>query len=161
MEKDRSTSLRDEIRYLREEMEDSPRKKKKKVRKFNIPLIARVSKAYLKRGYVIVQVINQNKSIDFRREPIIDGTIKLDDTIHAVDDFDVFFYRGKPFVIQPKKRINPYNPLRGDQQTYGQKYVTSRLESDAISEKKKSRISGMFIFILIIAAIAAYYFFVQ
>ena len=90
----------------------------------------------MREGYATVVVINENKNTDFIKEKIVDGTIKLDDTFHAVNPDEVFFYKGKPLIFQCKNKINPYNPLAGTHETYGQKYVMARMESDKITGKK-------------------------
>ena len=126
-----------------------------KIKKFKIPRKGKVSKRKMKDGYVTVVSIEENRNCDFTKEPIIDGTIKLKDTFHAIDDKDVFFYKNKPVIFQAKKKINPYNPLSGKNETYGQKYVMARMEGDKIITKKPLG-WGLGIGGLIIAGIIAY-----
>ena len=147
-------SLKDEIRELKGIVEDT-QKESKRERKFRLPFKARVSRSKLSKGYITVAIINDNKSLDFIKEPIIDGTIKLSDTFHAVEDFDIFSYKGKPFVFQPKSKLNPYNPLEGQHETYGQKYVMARMEGDKITTKKKIG-WGLSIGALVIVGIIVY-----
>ena len=147
-------SLKDEIRELKEIVEYT-KKDTKREKKFKLPFKAKLNKSQLSKGYVTIAVINDNKSLDFIREPIIDGTIKLEDTFHAVEEFDIFSYKGKPFIFQPKSKLNPYNPLSGEHETYGQKYVMSRMEADKITGKKKIGL-GISIGVLIIIGIIAY-----
>jgi len=130
---------------------DEGNKKKPQRKKFNLPAKAKVGTAKLKKGYVTVETIGENKEIKFVKEPIIDGTIKLGDTFHAVNDLDVFTYKGKPFVHQPKTKINPWNPLSAfldsertfegkilnKNEIYGQKYIMASMKSDAIRSRKK------------------------
>lgn len=142
----------DRLETLLTEMNDKKRKK------FRIPMKAKVRKSKLKRGYISIAMIHSNKNIDFLKLPILDGTFKLDDTVHAVEEQDIFTYKGRPFIFQAKDKINPYNPLHGDSQTYGQKYIMARMKSDVIKANKKA-INGMLIFGLIIAGIIAIYFF--
>jgi len=97
----------------------------------------RLSKSKLKKGFVVVMEIGDNKHITFRKEPIINNTIRLDDTFHAITDLDLLFYKNKPFVVQLKGRLNPYNPTSLENQTYGQKYVMARMLGDAIKQKMK------------------------
>ena len=130
-------------------------KQNKKSKKFRIPFKGGVSNRKVKEGYISVVVIRDNKNIDFVKEPIIDGTYKLNDTIHAVNEKDIFLYKGKPFVFQPKRTINPYNPLKEEHQTYGQKYIMSRMESDKLTLKKQLG-WGMSIGVLIIVAVIGY-----
>lgn len=130
---------------------------KKKIKKFRMPLRSRVSKRKLRQGYITVVVLNENKMVDFRKEPIVDGTFKLDDTIHAVNEGDIFLYKGKPLVFQAKKKINPYNPLDGEHETYGLKTVANQLEAGLLTKKKK--MSGIMIMILIVVIIGGIYYF--
>ncbi len=145
-------TLRQELREIKEIVVEQG-SKKKKPKSFRLPFKARVGNSKLKKGYLTVIVIEDNKAVDFVREPIIDGTIKLEDTFHAVEDFDIYSYKGKPIIFQPKSKLNPYNPLKGENETYGQKYVMARMEGDKIIGKKKMGLTigiGMLIIIGII-----------
>ena len=131
---------------------------KAKPKKFNLPAKGKVSNAKMKHGYATVIEFNENRNIDFLKIQIVDGTIKLDDTFHALKADEVFFYKGKPVIFQPKNKLNPYNPLKGKDgkhETYGQKYVMARMEGDKLSLKKKIG-WGMGIGILVIIGIIAY-----
>jgi len=149
------TSIRDELKEMRQLLAEGVNKKKPKA--FRLPLRAKLSKGKLKKGYVTVQVIDDNKGINFVREPIIDGTIKLDGTFHAIEEYDILNYQGKPFIIQPKSKLNPYNPLEGKHETYGQKYIMARMEGDKIITKKQIgwgiSILGLIIGVVIIYAV--------
>lgn len=146
-------SLKDELKEMRVLLRGE---EEKKVKKFNLPFKARLSKGKVKKGYATVAVIRENKAIDFIREPIVDGTIKLDgDTFHAVSDEDIFLYKNKPFIFQAKNKLNPHNPLSGKNETYGQKYIMARMEGDKIVGKKKIG-WGISIGALIIIAVIAY-----
>ena len=155
MEEERTTTLRDEIKDLKEIMSETNGKKKKKTKPFKLPFKAKLNNSNLRKGYITVAVLNVNMGIDFTKEPIIDGTVKLEDTIHAVEEFDIFNYKGKPFIFQPKSKLNPYNPLSGTNETYGQKYIMARMEGDKIVGKKKIGI-GISIGVLIIVGVVVY-----
>ncbi len=109
---------------------------KKKPKKFRLPFKARVGNKKMREGYATIIEIKENKVIDFRKEKIVDGTINLNDTFHAVESDGIFFYKGKPVIIQCKNKLNPYNPLDGEHETYGQKYVMARMEGDKLTLKK-------------------------
>ncbi|HEC39992.1 hypothetical protein LCGC14_0509510 [marine sediment metagenome] len=147
--------LKQDLEDLKKSYEEE--KEMKKTKKFRLPFKAKVSKKRMREGYVTVMVINENKNVDFTREPIKDATYNLGDTFHATNSEDVLFYKGRPLVIQPKKKLNPYNPLQGKNETYGQKYVMARMEGDKLTLKKKIG-WGMSIGLLIIAGIVAYAF---
>lgn len=134
------------------------RNRNKKKRKFFIPFKSRVGRKNMKEGYVSVVMIEDNHNIDFRKERIIDGVINIDDTFHAIGSKDIFFYKGKPFIFQPKRAQNPYNPLKEEHETYGDKYILARMEGDKIIGKKKALGWGITIGGLIILGIIAYSF---
>jgi hypothetical protein len=132
----------------------------KKPKKFR-SIRTKLGKKKMKRGYIVVVEIGENKSVNIRKEPVVDGTVKLSDTLHAVSDLDIFLYQpilGKsiPMIFQPKVRLNPWNPLRdhveGENETYGQKYVMARMEGDKLSLKKPTSIIT---WILVLAAVGA------
>ncbi len=109
----------------------------KKTKKFNLPWKAKVGNKKMRDGYATIVEFKENMNVDFKKEKIIDGTIKLDDTFHSVESKDVFFYKGKPIIFQAKNKLNPYNPLKDEHETYGQKYVMARMEGDKLTLKKK------------------------
>lgn len=146
-------SMREEMREMKQMLAEGVSKKKPKA--FRLPMRAKLNKGKLKKGYVTVVVIDENKCVDFVREPINDGTIKLKDTYHAVEERDIFNYQGKPLIFQTKSKLNPYNPLKGSHETYGQKYIMSRMEGDKIISKKQIG-WGISILGLVIGAIIIY-----
>tara|TARA_R100001530_G_scaffold24998_1_gene20219 strand:+ start:2466 stop:2951 length:486 start_codon:yes stop_codon:yes gene_type:complete len=152
----KETTIRDEIHKLKDLVSaPSNEKKRKKIKPFKLPFKARVNKSKLQQGYLTVAVINDNMGVDFRKELIKDGTVKLDDTFHAVEEFDIFNYKGKPFIFQAKSKLNPYNPLTGDNETYGQPYIMARMEGDRLTTKKKIGL-GISIGVLIIVGVIVY-----
>lgn len=152
-----------EKKGLGEKLDDITRKldeqKTKKKPKFRIPWKAKVSNQKMKRKYATVLIIHENKSVEFTREPINDSVVKLQEgnevTFHAIDSDDILVYKGKPFMILPKNKKNPYNPAKGDNETYGHKYILARMESEKLSLKKKMG-WGLGIGGLIIAGIIGY-----
>ncbi len=158
-------AIKDELEDLVKKFEELEKKEKKK-KKFRLPFRSKISNKKMREGYVTVLVIKDNRNIDFVKEPIIDSTFKLNDTIHALEDKNVFFYKRRPFIIQPKKKLTQYNPeIKSDEkdkdpldcpnQTYGQKYVMARMESDKLTLKKQIG-WGLSIGVLIIVGIIVY-----
>lgn len=146
-------SVREELSEIKDILESN---KKKKPKKFRLPFKARVNKSKLRKGYITVETMNENKNIEFSREPIIDGTIKLGDTFHAVEEHDIFFYKGKPFIHLAKNKLNPWNPLSSGNETYGQKYIMGRMKTDVIMPKKTA-IKGVVVIGILIAIAVGYY----
>jgi hypothetical protein len=146
-------------------------KKQPKGKKFKLPWGKKVSNSQLKKGYATIEVVGENKEIDFVKEPIVDGTIKVGENYYAVDELDIFTYKGKPFVHLPKTKVNPWNPLSfyvdtertydgktmDKNEIYGQKYIMARMKSDFISAKAKIG-WGMTIIGLLILGVIAYAF---
>ena len=116
-----------------------------KNKKFRMLTKGLIGRARLRKGYIIVVTINDNGAVVFDKQPIIDGTVKLGDTFHAVSKEDILTYKNKPLIILAKKSLNPINPLNEDNETYGQKYVMARMINEAIKEKKKLGAIGWWI----------------
>lgn len=147
-----------EEKSLKQRLEELERKTTEPTTKpFRMPFRGRVGNGKIKKGYVTIVTIQDNHAVDFTKEQIIDGTIKLskgDLSIHSLDPKDIFFYKNKPLIFQPKKSLNPYNPLKGEHETYGQKYVMARMEGDKLSLKKSIGWMGSIIGIVILGIIA-------
>lgn len=128
------------------------KKKKVKVKKFKLPLKARVSKRKLKDGYITVMVGRDNKNVDFVKAKMEDGTYKLDgESYHTTDEDSILSYKGKPLIVQPKKGLNPINILKGNNETYGHKYIMAKMKTDLIKPKKGG--AKVLIWIVVIAIV--------
>ena len=139
-------SLKEKIDILFDQREE------KKVKKFKVPRRGNPSKRKLKKGYMIVMRVDDNKNVDFEKQPIEDSTYRLKQgTYHSTEEKDIFLYKGKPLIIQPAKKLNPHNPLSGENETYGQKYIMARMLKDTIKMKKSS--GSIIIWIVVIGAI--------
>ena len=138
-----------------EKIEQLLEKKDKKPKKFNFPWKAKIGNKKVNEGYVTIIEIKPNKNVIFKKEKIIDGTIKLDDTIHSLNSDDIFLYKRQPLVFQFENRLNPYNPLKEENETYGQKYLMARMEGDKLTHKRKIGL-GISIGLIIIAGIVIY-----
>ena len=152
--------LAKKVDLILKNQEEIKQKELSKEKKFRLPMKAKVNKTKLKKSYATVQVIDENKNVHFTRKQIVDGTIRLDDTYHAVDDLDILIYKGKPLIIQPKHRANPWNPINATKETYGHKYIMAKMKSDVIKATGK-KFNPMVILIVIAVIIAVYYFFSQ
>lgn len=118
--------------------ESDKKNKKKKTKKLK-PRKAKLSKGKKRKGYIAVMKIHENHHVDFQRVPVEESAYKLsEDTFHALENGDVFFYNGKyPMVIQATTKKNPYNPLKGYNETKGQKHIMNLMSKHAIKEGKK------------------------
>jgi hypothetical protein len=154
MDEKEELSLKEKIDFLLQEKA----KDKYKTKKFRLPWGTKVTKGLMKKGYITVVTMHDNKNINFSKHKIVGGTVKLDGdpiSIHALDTEQMFFYKGRPFIFQPKSKLNPWDPLSGENETYGQKYVMARMEGDKLSVKKSFGKIG-WIVVLVIVGIIAY-----
>jgi len=132
---------------VKELYEDKHSDKKKK--KFRLPRKGKVSKGKIKKGFMTIQRIDDNGNVAFEKQRIKDATYQLSTgDYHTSNKKDILSYKGKPFVIQAVKKLNPYNPnkivdgkvvepLEGVNETYGQKYIRARMLADTIKVKGK------------------------
>lgn len=132
---------------------------KKKSKKFHLFYRGVIGRRRLRAGYVLVVAIGENGSIGFKKEPIVDSTIKLEDTFHVVSKENILFYKNRPAVVIFKGKIQAFNPEGQKNETMGQKYILARMQNDAIKPKNKLGAMGGWILLLLIAAGVAYYFF--
>lgn len=150
-------SLKEKVDELFEEKREKE-KEIYKEKKFRLPFKGKVSKTKIKQGYVTVMVFKENNNVDFVRKQIIGGTIKLDDgepsTIHSLKQKDLFFYKGKPFLLQAKSNLNSWNPFVEKQETYGQALVMARMEGDKLTLKKGFGKVGWIVGALVMAVVA-------
>lgn len=150
-------SLKEKVDELLEEKREKE-KKVYKEKKFKLPMKGRVSKGKMKQGFATIMVLKENNNVDFVRKQIIGGTIKLEDgepvSIHSLKKEDVFYYKGKPFIMQGKSNLNPWNPFIKTQETYGQPLVMARMEGDKLSIKKGLGKAGWIVSAVILGVIA-------
>lgn len=132
---------------------------KKKIRKFRVPRRGKVSKRQSRKGYCTIVRIDENKNVDFEKRPIEDSTYRLKaGEYHTTNEEDIFTYKGKPLLFQPPKKLNPYNPIDGKNETYGQKYVMARMLGDAIKMVGKKKGGALIWIILGVIVIGGLYF---
>ena len=150
---DRVNNMEHSLEEIKEALD---KKKSKKFRLFSKGLLGRKK---IRTGYVLVIQIGENGAISFRKEPIVDYTIKLEDTFHVVAKENIFIYKNKPAVIIWKGKIHAFNPDKEKNETMGQKYILARMQNEAIKPKKGIGAMGGWILLLLIAGGVAYYFF--
>jgi len=130
MEENKEPSLKEKVDLLIEE------KNKNKAKKFRIPRRGKLNRSKIKKGYTTIMRIDDNGNVDFEKQRIQDSTYRLSTKdYHVTEKKDILSYKGKPFIIQPTKKLNPYNPLQGNNETYGQPYIMARMLGDTIKGK--------------------------
>lgn len=158
-------NLKDEIKRLKEKIDgDTPKEKKKKL--FRLPSKARVNKSDLKKGFVTILYIKNNRHGEFIKLPIDESTTMVNGIPRIASTDDIIFIddKGKtiPMIIQPEWRVNPIRPsedyekaLTDDMTSEGFSVLINRMKKEAISTKKK--MSGWIIGVIIaVIGVAAF-----
>ncbi len=155
-------TLKDEIRMLRESVEQG---NKKKVRKFRLPFSGKIGRGKVKRNYASICYINENREVKFTRAPIEEGIIMIDGAPHVATTDHLLTYRNKPFLIIPSWNTTPFSPqkdldkaMREKTISVGYRLLLNKIKYEAIKPKSRGGF-GIVIFGLLIAGVAAYYFF--
>lgn len=137
---------------------------KKTLKKWKMPFSGRVSKAKIKKGYVTVAYIGQNKAVDFYKVLIDEGVYKDKNGIpHAATARYMMSYKGKPLIIQPEWSQTPFSPDEHLDKTesennssLGGRLLLNYLENQQV--KPKGSMGGFGWIILILAVIGIGYY---
>ncbi len=126
-----------------------------KTKNIKIPRRAKVRKRKLKKGWIGVLKIDENRNISGEKQKILGGAyMTKDGQYHVSDGREIFFWLGKfPLVIQPSWRNNPLqiDPKSEKNETYGDKYKMAKMLSDTI--KVKSKGGNIIVWVLIGGAV--------
>lgn len=158
-------SIREEIRLLKEAIENTPEPKKKKG-EFKIPWSARVGTKSAKKNNVTVMTINENGTVNFIRTQIKDQVIHIEGLPRISTADMVLRYKKNPLVILPLWSMKPFSAQdnfndveKQKMNTKGYRLLMDIMKREAISTKKPFGMSwGLIIILLLVAAGAAYYF---
>lgn len=117
---------------------------KPKEKKFKLPFSSRLRKGALKKGYVTVVYINDNKAVDFIKVPVSEGTTMIRDMPYLAMADHMLTYKGKPMIIVPAWNIEPFSPKQNMDEAekektlnIGYRLILNKLKSEVISAKKK------------------------
>ena len=151
------------IRELLEEIAKKEDPKGKQEKKSWIPFFKMVGKGKAKKGWITVMHIQDNRSIRFIKVPVNEQTAMVAGSPRLATSDDMLYYKNKPVIILPEYSSKPYSPVDHFEQTRKEKYLSvgrrlllNRMWKELIPDKKP--ISGMVIFFIITAMIAAGYF---
>jgi hypothetical protein len=126
-----------------------------KTKKLKIPKKAKVKGRKLKKGYIGILRIDENKNITTEKQRIYGNSYKDENGLyHATDGSEILFWMGKfPVIIQPSWKNNPMNlnPKDDTNETYGQPYIKAKMLADTIKVKSKGG-GSIIIWILIVGA---------
>ena len=148
--------LIEQIRELREEQQKLLNEGVK-TKKLKLPRKARVARRKLKKGYIGVLRIDENRNITAEKQRIYGSSFKDGSGFyHATDGREILFWEGKfPIVIQPTWKLNPlkFDPNNDTNETYGQPYIQAKMLRNLIKVKEKMKGSAIIWIILIGAAL--------
>lgn len=128
-------------------------------KKFRLPFSSKVSKAKAKKGWVTYLILNDNMNAEFKRFKIRDQTTLVDGIPRLARPHEVFFYKGKPLIIQPSWSVKPFNAEENLQKTIDEKQGTqgyrlliNRMETEAIKDKKTFSFGWLFVILAVLGA---------
>jgi hypothetical protein len=136
-------NLKDKMNAIEEKLDVILNTKPKK-KSFKLPSKAKLSKSKVKANWVTVVKVNENKGVDFIREPIDNQTIVVDGVPRLCTGEDVLNYKGKPLIILPSWSVKPFSPsenyslsIKDGSNTNGYALLLARMKAGAIDLKKK------------------------
>lgn len=140
-EKSDEPSMKEILKKIADQQEMMLAGKKEKA--FKLPWKSRTGKAAVKKGYATVCVINENRSVNFKKIFIDgDGAALLDKFPRVASADYTLIYNGKPFYIIPSWSMKPFSPVENYEQTkkenmhvLGRRLVLSKLEGEKIKPK--------------------------
>jgi hypothetical protein len=154
-------NIKDKIDSLNSKM-DEILETKSKVKGFKLPSKAKLSKSKVKKNWVTICKINENRAVDFTREPINNQTIIVDGVPRLATGEDVLNYKGKPMMILPSWSVKPFSPsenykksIEDNLNTKGHALLLARMKAGVIDIKKKMNM-WLIVGLLAIAGIVLY-----
>lgn len=151
---DKPKPLIEQLRELKEFKQRTLAGKTKK-RESKIPRKAKVTKRKLKKGWIGILKIDENRNVSMEKQRVSGfAYLTKDGLYHTTDGREILFWNGRfPVVIQPSWKNNPIKlaPETEQNETYGQPYIKAKMLADTIKVKKKG--GNIIIWILIGAAV--------
>jgi hypothetical protein len=143
------TTLKDRVDFIEEAINNNP----KILKRVKLRAKAKVGKSKLRKGWVGIFKIGENRNISLEKVKIEDSVFKLKNGVyHSSNGSEILWYDGKfPVLFQPETKINPIDFIKGENETYGQKYVMATMLKDSIKVKGKGM--GGLIWVVIIGAV--------
>lgn len=140
-------SLRDLMQELVEQnKKESDKKKNKKFRFsfFDDLKIRFFGKGQLKKNYVIVQYINENRAVSFMKVPIEDNALMIKDSPYMAMSDHILLYDKKPMIILPSWNTEPFSPRenmaeaeRNKTLNLGYRLLLNKMKVEVQNTKKK------------------------
>lgn len=157
-------NIKTKIDRLSEKMDEIiQQEEKKKIKGFKLPSKGKLSKSKVKQNWVTILKINENKGVDFTRQQIEDETIMVDNVPRIATGESVLNYKGKPLMIVPSWRVEPFSPtkdfresLTDGSNTKGYALLLARMKKGILEPVKKKLPIGIILVVLAIIGIVAY-----
>ncbi len=134
-------SLIEQVEDLKKFKEQTQRENLTK-RKMRIPRKAKVRRGKLKKGWIGIIKIDENRNLSGEKQRIDSSAfMSSDGTYHSTNGDELLFFEGKyPVLLQPSWKKNPLkiNPEGEKNETYGQKYLKAKMLQDTIKVKPKA-----------------------
>ena len=151
--------LRDILSEINEKLDEGVLKKKKE-KKFWMPLGARVGKSKVKHNWITICKINENRGVTFEKQQISEQTILIDGAPRVITADDVLIYKNKPFVILPNWSTKPFSPTENYEETAKKNYASqgyrlllNRMQGEVLKAKRKFKLGAIFVIIIIVIVI--------
>ena len=147
--------LKEEIKELKEALiKETDTNKKDKAKRFRIPRKARVGKAKVKRNWITVLQLYENRNAKFTRQRIQEQTTVIDGVPRIATADNIFLIEGrsrKPLIVQCMWSVKPTSPSDNEflniPENYndtekkglnakGYKHLMNRMKLEAITNKK-------------------------
>ena len=156
---DEEKSIRELITEIKGNQEEL--KKKKEIKPWRLPWKARVGKAKLKKNWVGVLELNENKSLNPYKVKIDEGIIENANGVpHIATAEYIWYWKKKPVIIVPNWSTEPVSgkalmdkAVREQTLSVGRKLLKNHLERGQLETPKKKFGAAPIIIILVLAAI--------
>ncbi len=168
MEEVKETSLKDTLQNINKKLAELTEKKEIEEISFwsKWKFWNNVSKAQVKRNWVQIIYLSDNKNLRILKAPIDENVILVDNIPHTVDASEIFLYKGKPTVIVLSWSIKPLSATQNlkdtkeaGNSTLGWEYIMNYLKKTEIKSIKNM---GVMVWIIVGAiAIGGVYYLIK
>lgn len=105
-----SKGLLEEIRELKEIIDTKEKKKERKPKIFKIPAKGKISTPKIKKNWVTIIEIGENRNLNFTKQQIQDQTVMIDGVPRLATADNILVYKNKPVLIIPRYSVKPLSP---------------------------------------------------
>ena len=138
--------LIDDVKFLKEKIEEQENKKSKKTKKWRYPFGKKVGKAQRKKNYVTVLKLNENSKAKFVKVRIDEQTF-IEEGVPRLASAGHVFQEGRknnPLIILPSWSVEPFSAMKNFEKSLenganvvGFQLLMNRMKLEAIGAKKQ------------------------